>query len=335
MSDQRFYAHSRNDDGAGIPDPISLHLSEVCGSASSFAKAFDAESLAHVAGLLHDLGKYADQFKRRLENPSAEPARDHSIAGVAAILGCYKERGEMAALAVEGHHIGLRQIRTGANGRHAWETWLRQISDDLSQKPDVFTETRLSVLLERFRQDGGVFPRLPPGSLPNLLHDELASAAAMLDVRMLFSALVDADFLDTEAHFDGNAAQPRIRRPTGPPLSVDKCLACFDEYLREIRAASSANADIQALRDQLMQSCVRAATKPQGLFTLTAPTGAGKTLAMLAFALNHAKKWGLRRIVLVMPYLNIIEQTAKTYDALFGTHQDFPENFVLEDHSLA
>ncbi len=335
MTASEFYAHSRNDKGAGKPDPLQTHLNEVRSNASSYAEAFGADPLANVAGLLHDLGKYADQFQRRLENPSAEPARDHSIAGAAAILGCYKGLGEMAALAVEGHHIGLKQIRTGINDSQAWETWLRQISSDLSQNPDTFTETKLPLLLERFRQDAGAFSKLPTAGFPNLLHDECASAAAMLDVRMLFSALVDADFLDTEAHFNGNAKQPRIPRPDGPRLLIDECLVRLDEYLREIRATSSANADIQALRDQLMQSCTGAATKPQGLFTLTAPTGAGKTLAMLAFALNHAKKWGLRRIVLVMPYLNIIEQTAKTYDALFGTDRGFVDNFVLEDHSLA
>lgn len=335
MIGRQFYAHSPNGEGVGRPDPLQTHLNNVRTEASSYAEAFGGSALADVAGLLHDLGKYADQFQRRLEDPSAETARDHSIAGAAAILGCYKSIGEIAALVVEGHHIGLRQIRTGANGRDAWETWLRQIGHDLSQSPSLFTEAKLPVLLERFRQDNGAFPKLPRAGFPELLHDESASAAAMLDVRMLFSALVDADFLDTEAHFNGNAQQPRVHRAEGPRLLVDECLTRLEEYLRGIRSASSANADIQALRDQLMESCIRAATETQGLFTLTAPTGAGKTLAMLAFALHHAKMWGLRRIVLVMPYLNIIEQTAKTYNALFGIGKDFPENFVLEDHSLA
>ncbi len=335
MTAEPFNAHSPNDNGKGIPDPLAVHLSEVRNQASSYAEVFGAGSLADLSGLLHDLGKYADQFKRRLDNPSTESARDHSIAGAAAILGCYKGQGEMAALAVEGHHIGLRRIRTGTDGSQAWETWLKQIASDLLENPDAFTETKLSLLLERFRGDGGVFPRLPTTDFSKLIHDESASAASMLDVRMLFSALVDADFLDTEAHFNGNTEQPRIRRPHGPQLLVDKCLTRLDEYMGELRATSRANADIQTLRDQLMESCVQAATRRQGLFTLTAPTGAGKTLAMLAFALNHAKNWGLRRIVLVMPYLNIIEQTAKTYDALFGTAKGFPSNFVLEDHSLA
>jgi CRISPR-associated endonuclease/helicase Cas3 len=335
MNHKKFYAHSRNDNGAGKPDPLQVHLSEVRNNASYYARVFGAAPLADIAGLLHDLGKYACQFQRRLENPSEETARDHSIAGAAAILGCYKRQGEMAALVIEGHHLGLKQIRTDTNGSPAWEAWLRQIASDLSKHPDAFTETKLSLLLERFRKDGGAFPELAKPDFPNLLHDECASAAAMLDVRMLFSALVDADFLDTEAHFNGKAEQPRIRRPEGPRLMIDECLKRLDEYLPEVRSESAANGGIQALRDELMRSCIRAATKTQGLFTLTAPTGAGKTLAMLAFALHHAKKWELRRIILVLPYLNIIEQTAKTYNALFGVDKGFPESFVLEDHSLA
>ncbi len=334
-SEKQFYAHSRNNNGTGNPDLLKAHLSGVRNKASCFGTAFGAGALADVAGLLHDMGKYADQFQRRLEHPLTERARDHSMAGAAAILGCYKGLGEMAALAIEGHHIGLKRIRTGANGKHAWGTWLRQISGDLAQNPDAFTEADLSVLLERFQQDNGAFPRLPMAVRPDMLHDEYASAAAMLDVRMLFSALVDADFLDTEAHFNGNAEQPRIHRPEGPQLMIDACLKRLDKYLRWVRSHSPANADIQALRDQLMESCRDMATKPQGLFTLTAPTGAGKTLAMLAFALGHAKKWGLRRIILVMPYLNIIEQTADIYSALFGAEKGLPSNFILEDHSLA
>ena len=90
-----------------------------------------------------------------------------------------------------------------------------------------------------------------------------------------------------------------------------------------------------SLREKLMQNCIDAAEKPPGLFSLTAPTGSGKTLAMLAFALHHARKHGLRRIILVMPFLNIIDQTAKIYENIFSPENGFDLATVLQHHSMA
>ena len=154
----------------------------------------------------------------------------------------------------------------------------------------------------------------------------------MLDIRLLFSCLVDADFLDTEAHFNGDANGKCYRSP-GPSLKPSESLAALDRYMTsQIRNHTNADVDVLAARESLWQACGVASEQPSGTFTLTEPTGSGKTLAMLRFALEHAARNNLKRVVLAVPFLTVIEQTARTYRAVFA---DFPQNFVLEHHSLA
>jgi CRISPR-associated helicase Cas3 len=154
----------------------------------------------------------------------------------------------------------------------------------------------------------------------------------MLNVRLLFSCLVDADFLDTEAHFNGNA-QGKCPRQTGPELKAQAALDALSRYMGEkVRAGTQADVQVRLAREALWRATGEAAQKPPNIFTLTAPTGSGKTLAMLRFALEHAARNNLKRIVLAVPFLTVIEQTAREYRQVFA---DFPKNFVLEHHSLA
>lgn len=154
----------------------------------------------------------------------------------------------------------------------------------------------------------------------------------MLDVRMLFSALVDADFLDTEAHFHGDANGKCPREP-GPPLNAEKALEVLLGEIANKQKTTKAALAVATVRKSLLEDCLNSASGDTGLFTLTAPTGSGKTLAMLAFALKHAIAHNLRRVVMVIPYLSIIEQTAAIYRDLFAPV--FGEYYVLEHHSLA
>ncbi|MEO8341951.1 MAG: DEAD/DEAH box helicase family protein [Nitrospirota bacterium] len=153
----------------------------------------------------------------------------------------------------------------------------------------------------------------------------------MLDVRLLFSCLVDADFLDTESHFDGDV-QGKRPRPEGPKLDASGALAALDAHMAALRGATGAQLAVRQARETLWSAVIRAGRAEPGTFTLTAPTGSGKTLAMLKFALEHAKKHGLKRILLAVPFLTFIEQTARIYWMVFRASQD---NFVLEHHSLA
>jgi CRISPR-associated helicase Cas3 len=154
----------------------------------------------------------------------------------------------------------------------------------------------------------------------------------MLDVRLLYSALVDADYIETAAHFDRPSTLP-----PAPPLSPGVALSILRTYAQSLRTSSNANDTVNDIRSALFAACCHAGAQPTGLFTLTAPTGAGKTLAMLAFALSHALRHGLRRIIVVLPYLTLTEQTATVYETVFGTHAELGtfERYVIEDHSLA
>lgn len=155
----------------------------------------------------------------------------------------------------------------------------------------------------------------------------------MLDVRMLFSALVDADYLETEAHFHRDPGGNKVHRSSGPALKPFEALARLDDHLAKLAATNRAAPEVLAVRNDLLQACRDAAEQPPGLFTLSAPTGAGKTLAMLAFALRHAAANNLSRIVIAVPFLSIIEQTVKVYRDLFAPV--FEDLYVLEHHSLA
>lgn len=317
-----FLAHSENDEGNGIAEPLRDHLEFVAERAAEFATAFGAEQQAHAAGLLHDLGKYSEQFLRRLSAPHQERGRDHWSAGALIATQIPDGLGHFPSLAIAGHHAGLADLVE--NTRLSKEI-ARSFRDD----PNRFTDSDMRALQDRFFFDGFRWPDITTG-----LKSTDFVAADMLDVRMLFSALVDADFLETEAHFNGDAQTPRRTRSVGPRLDVDRAIAVLNHYLDGVRGRFR-DAPMTGSRETLLLHCVEAASRSTGPFSLSAPTGSGKTLAMLAFALHHARKHNLRRLVLVMPFLNIIEQTARVYRSIFSTENGFDPHTVIEHHSLA
>lgn len=301
------------------------HLERVAEGAAAYASAFDAADEARLAGLLHDLGKYSERFLDRLKGKAQ--GLDHWSIGAFVALRKYGWSAAGAALAILGHHQGLEQgtcrelgIKLGRLLRH---------------EPDrlTLTEPDWEKLLKRFRDDGLA---LPPEPRRWAFDTKSPKAASMLDVRMLFSALVDADFYWTEAHFAGDSSEPYRPRKPGQYLDQEtaaKALEALQRHCEGIRARSTDAPHINRLRDDLLRACLAGGEWPKGVYTLSAPTGAGKTLAMLAFALRHAAVHGLRRIVVVIPYLSIIEQTARIYRELF--EPVFGPDFVIEDHSLA
>lgn len=237
----------------------------------------------------------------------------------------HKRQSElMPAAAVAGHHVGLRHI---VSPRQVYEELLAVLAKEPTTTPDIDSQKRA---VAAYRNDGFDVPDLDSGFTPSMHR-----AADMLDTRMLFSTLVDADFIATEGHFDGDADQPyRPRRP-GLDLDATRMLERLLGYLDSLRSKDGSTDGLHRWRQRLMEDCTTAGRHgPTGTFTLTAPTGAGKTLAMLRFAVEHALRHDLRRIVLVMPFLNIIEQTAAIYRDLFPDGS-FGEGYVLESHSLA
>lgn len=311
-----YYAHSAND--IGNWHPLAVHLGSVAALAKTFACESPWRDEAHLAGLLHDLGKYADRFQRRLHGEDS--GLDHWSQGAA--LALLSHRSVAAALAIQGHHIGLQRGDSTLKRLNP-ATLANAVLPGLQ-----LSDADLGALTSRAQADGLQFA----APATTCIQGWQQAAAAMLDVRLLFSCLTDADFLDTEAHFngDGNGKKPRA---AGPELDTHAALAALDRFMADsIRRDSSATDDVRTARESLWQACGDAAQSATGTFTLTAPTGSGKTLAMLRFALEHAREHGLRRIVLAVPFLTVVEQTAAIYRRVFA---GFPANFVLEHHSLA
>ncbi|MEY8688283.1 MAG: CRISPR-associated helicase Cas3' [Leptothrix sp. (in: b-proteobacteria)] len=318
-----FFAHSENDHGR--KHLLRVHLESVAALARQFAQAAVWCDEAGLAGIAHDLGKYGDLFQRRLLGE--ESGLDHWSAGAILVATDPRLPALAAALAIEGHHVGLcsgsptlfKARLTASRQRHP--LGLRLSDADVNR------------LRQRAEADGLRFTA-PAHRVIDKLTGQ-GQAGSMLDIRLLFSCLVDADYLDTESHFKAGP-QGKQLRPSGPDLQthLQAALACLDRYMAKTASGPQKSSEVvRQVRGELWEQVTSSATGDRrGLFTLTAPTGSGKTLAMLQFALRHAQRHGLRRIVLAVPYLSIIEQTARIYREVFA---DLPEAFILEHHSLA
>jgi len=314
----RYYAHSAPD--GGTPEPLEEHLKLVANRAREFADPFGAGIEAYTAGLLHDAGKATKLFGLRLQGQAS--GLDHWTPGAALALRLYRQHGIAAALAIQGHHLGLAR---------ASKDEIRDLHDAKESSGRTLTTEIPDALLDRLAEEG---VDLPPLS-SSLYSQERPHASGLLDVRMLFSALVDADFLETEAHFDRDGQGRRQYRTDAPALEPEKALGFVEREVARLGEKNRAKASeqVQRLRADLFEACREGAAWGPGLFTLSAPTGSGKTLAMLAFALRHAHLQGLRRVVIAIPYLSILEQTAKVYRDLL--EPVFGPGYVLEHHSLA
>ncbi len=317
-----FYGHTAGDEnGKRLPKShwqlLRDHLRNVSDLAARFAAPFGADEEARIAGLLHDLGKYAVRFQKRLDDSSIHGI-NHWAAGAAhAAERCL----HCSAFAVDGHHTGM----PARDGDGLKQTIARM---RMNSERESFCKCAepISQLLLRFEADG---LRLPDAS-PRSPGDPFSEA---LRTRLIFSCLVDADFRDTENHFDPGAASLR----QAPRLQPDRAL----EILRHHLTGLCGDGDVNQRRRKLLADCLAAATQSPGLFTLTAPTGSGKTLSSMAFALQHIAHHNaslpeddarrFRRVIVVIPFTSIIEQTASVYRKLF--EPEFGPDYVLEHHS--
>jgi CRISPR-associated helicase Cas3/CRISPR-associated endonuclease Cas3-HD len=319
-----YFAHTAVD---GRPwQPLSTHLRNVAEKAREFAKPLGLADEAELAGMIHDLGKYTDRFQQRLRNPKIHGI-NHWAAGAAHAAAL---KAWAAAFAIDGHHTGIPALHDNEVGTPLKAT-VSDFADDqrrlslTGQCPED-----IKTLLERLKQDG---LQLPSHQVRPIPKDKCFEEA--MRTRLLFSCLVDADFLDTEAHYDPEQASRR----TAPSLHPERAFKLLKNHL----ATKSCDGIVNTTRWQLLQDCLNSAAKSPGLYTLTAPTGSGKTLASLAFALRHivhhnsklpeGDPYRFRRVIVVIPFTSIIEQTARVYreDLLF--EKEFGPDYVLEHHS--
>ncbi len=319
-----YLAHSENGGGQGVPELLCDHLQRVAELARSFAAPFSCADQAYVTGLLHDVGKYGERFQKYLRGRERRGG-NHAAPGAIIAAYVYRGRGLFPALAIDAHH-GQLDVLPGRV-----EDFVSARIKECHASPHKFSTTELGPLKALMETDGLRLPASVTG-----LAKSGKMVADMLDARMLFSALVDADYLATEGHFAGDRTTPYRPVSKFPPLDMDRAIQALEAHLDAVRHRDgNATSRLRDLRESLLADCLAAADSPTGLFTLSAPTGSGKTLTMLAFALHHARRHHLRRIVVVLPYLNIIDQTAQEYRTIFSEERGFPRGTVLEHHSLA
>jgi len=298
-----FYAHSppANHPEVGW-EPLPTHLLGVAERAEALARSAGLDegfaARARLAGLLHDLGKYRPEFQRYLKAiVSGERAvrAPHSAYGArqAEQLGVPD-----VAFAISGHHGGLVD------------------KADLTGRLEGVDPCNLLPHAQQDLPDLGQLQNLP---VPEDIRRD--AIAADLHIRLLFSCLVDADFLETEAFLQPDKAALRPARALQPEQLLERLTAHVEGL--------SSQGLVNECRRPVFDACLEGGRAEPGFFSLTVPTGGGKTLSSMAFALSHAKAHDLRRIIYVIPYLSIIEQNAEVFEQVLGSE------WVLQHHSLA
>ena len=293
MDTYAYLAHLTED---GRTQTILEHLKGTASLCSAFAAAFDAEAQGQLAGMAHDIGKYSAAFQRRLHGG---PKVDHASAGA---FECLKARQLPAAFVISGHHGGLPDGGGRGDAAGAGTFWGRINRASQGRLEDYHAwQSEFS---------------LPHANTPAFAGTRLEG---MFFTRMLFSCLVDADYTDTGAFMDNSPYLP------ASSSSMEELWRRLETYVSGWFPPKGA---LNMQRCVILEQCMSAGAQyGPGLFTLTVPTGGGKTVASLSFALAQAKARRMKRIVYVIPYTSIIEQTAQAFREILGD-----EN-VLEFHS--
>lgn len=290
---EKFLAHRSED---GREQSIEEHLEGTGKLCAAFAKAFCAEEQGRFLGQLHDIGKFSYAFQKRLYGG---PKVDHATAGA---IESARANATWGAFCIAGHHSGIPNggnIKTDAVGDH---TLFGRLKNGLAGG------------IPEYRSN---WPGLTHfvKSLPEMGKSALSDS---FFIRMLYSCLVDADYLDTE-DFMNNGISMR-----GTYSSVSELLKRLNAYIAPWWTPKN---ELNRQRCSILKNCIAASTQDKGLYSLTVPTGGGKTVASMAFALHHAHEHGMSRIIYVIPYTSIIEQNAEIFREIFGK-----EN-VVEHHS--
>lgn len=328
---QQYFAHPKPRRGKGDWESQWEHARSTSELAARMGEPLGIGSEMRMAGFLHDVGKSSDGFQAVLRGNNSK--FDHWTSGAFLPWALkLKRRADLTfytALAMRGHHKGLDD--------GSWDLFEHLRRNVQPFPPDrQLPEEDPRTLLERLL-DGRPLPDYSRVELGT--EDPIRSysfpAASMLDIRMRLSVLVDADWTATASHFFRDPNGERVFPEPPPPLQAERALALLEAELERLGQQAKGSPQVLEARRQLTECCIQAASMPMGLFTLTSPTGSGKTLAMLRFALEHARLNGLHRIIVVLPYLTIIEQAARTYAELLGPLSPSDNPYLLQDHSLA
>lgn len=306
-------AHMRKSpDGKKIaPHLLIDHLRGTAQIAKSFAEKFDSGLFGELIGFAHDAGKGRSVWQEYLERQNYDEDSTlegrhgkipHAIYGAKIVENEMEESARIMSYCIAGHHSGLPDWSSSDGGRSSLKL-------QLEKKLEV-DEVRSYI------RDG--IKRAKPLKFPRSFSEGLDLS---LWTRMLYSCLVDADFLDTERYMD----QQRSSQRGGYP-AMGELLCKYESYIKNLRDQSK-DTEINKIRNLVQERCINKSGEKQGIFSLTVPTGGGKTLSSLGFALSHAKAHGLDRVIYVVPYTSIIEQNSDVFKRALG------EENVVEHHS--
>ncbi|HEX2938667.1 MAG TPA: CRISPR-associated helicase Cas3' [Ruminiclostridium sp.] len=307
MDAKKYYAHTKSDQKSGEVlsqaywQPLAEHLRNVSELARKFGDCFGSGELAGLSGMLHDIGKYSDKFQKRLSG--GESLVDHSTAGAVEAIKRYGDLGFILGYCIAGHHAGLPD---GGN--------MADTHDDATLRGRLLKGNNIENYENYSREINPILDqdwRIP-------IHPLYESGFSLsFYIRMLYSCLVDADFLDTEKFMDCN-----VDRKIGEDIP-----ALTEKLERFIQGFGDTDNPINQKRTQILNNCLQKDIWNKDLYTLTVPTGGGKTITSLAFALRHAKFHEMKHVIYVIPYNSIIEQNAAVFKNILG------EENVLEHHS--
>lgn len=296
-----FWGHCSED---GRVQTLQEHLEGVAVLAERFSDAFGDGEMGKLVGCYHDIGKYSKEFQNYIRAGGGKKV-DHSSAGMRELMATRKKELIAAAFCVAGHHGGLPDGGTKVDASDSGTLMGRCKKKlfDYSAYREEWSSPTVTTISTVQRET------------------QTSKFSFMFYTRMLFSCLVDADFLDTEKFMRGD-----IERGTFAPLDTLK--AKLDSYIEH--NFLNPTSEINQRRTKILKECIAAGDeRDEALQSLTVPTGGGKTLSSLAFALHHAVKRGKRRIIYVIPYTSIIEQTAAIFRGILG------EENVVEHHIQA
>lgn len=294
-----FFAHADNSQDKSCWQKLDIHLNNVANLSALFASSFNSADWGRAAGSLHDSGKATQEFTERLEGKPVKV--NHSIFGARLGKEIGGKLGQILSYVIAGHHGGLPNGGIQEGQLH-YRLKHERVPEDVTPLPEIIYPVNL---------------RLPFSKIPQNPGFSLA-----LFTRMVFSCLTDADFLDTEAFCDPEKSTLRSRNQYSDLATLQKAL---HKKLTQI-ARDAEPSPVNSLRQTVLTDCRARAENSPGLFSLTVPTGGGKTYSSMTFALDHAVKHGMRRIIYAIPFTSIIEQNALVFSSVFGR-----EN-VLEHH---
>lgn len=308
-SKDEFLAHiNSNGDTQSIPE----HLNGTAERAEQFADEFGCGKAGRLCGAFHDLGKYSAEFQKRIRNPEHSARVDHSSAGARELVGRSKAYTPVA-MAIAGHHSGLMDGGNEKTSPAGNGTFYGRMKTDIPGYREWENNQELYHLLNSLDASGKPY-------FPSFCCESKFSMAFF--IRMIYSCLVDADYLDTEAFMN----QGKVNR--GGYDTPETLLEYFQRYIEPWLKQSREAGAIYENRTRILRECMNKGQElPKGLYTLTVPTGGGKTTASMGFALKHIVARKMKRVIYVIPYTSVIDQNAEVFEKILGV-----EN-VVEHHA--